>query len=144
MLCMGGFKKFNPEGGFSEYLYRQVGEVVTVNGITVKVIAKIDDEDFHSSLPYFSNTSDAYAKLSVSSGHEVEQLRIYVNRKAAIDFDWGHAHRACSEGVVHVHVISGEGHFHADASNVRYMNEKEIATYGPIIKMLNPKARLRP
>lgn len=141
---MGGLRKYNPEGGFSEYLYHQVGDSVTANGITAKVVTKIGDEDFHSALPSFSNTSNAYAKRSDEGEHEVEQLRIYVNRKASIDFDWGHAHGNCVKGVVHVHIAAESGNFHRHKKQVRYMNDEEIAMYGPLIKALNPNAKFRP
>lgn len=141
---MGGYKKFKAEGGFSEYLYHQVGESVTANGITAKVITMIGDDSFHSSLPLFSNTSIAYAKRSDEGDHEVEQLRIYKDRKASIDFDWGHGHRNFEKGVVHVHVAPEDGNLHKKSNAVRYMTDEEIALYGPIIKLLNPNARFRP
>lgn len=141
---MGGFRKYNPEGGFSEYLYHQVGETVSANGITAKIVTRIDDDSFHSSLPAYSNTSIAYAKCSDKGSHEVEQLRIYENRKASIDFDWGHRHGDCVAGVVHVHIAPKNGNIHGDVSGVRYMNNDEISKYGPIIKALNPNAKFRP
>ena len=141
---MGGFRKYNPEGGFSEYLYHQVEKAVTAGGITAKVVIRIDDDSFHSSLPLYANTSQAYAKRSDEGGHEVEQLRIYKDRKAYLDFDWGHGHGRCVSGVVHVHVSSGDGHLHSDARGVRYMNNEEMTKYGALIKKLNPHAKLRP
>lgn len=141
---MGGFKKYNLEGGFSEYLYHQVGEPITGNNITAKVVTRIDDDAFHSSLPLYSNTSIAYAKRSDQGNHEIEQLRIYEKRQAVVDFDWGHEHKSCMKGVVHVHIVQSEGNLHADAKNVRYMNNEEIEKYGPLIKKLNPNAKFRP
>ena len=141
---MGGYRKYNPDGGFGEYLYRQVGEPVTANGITAKIVTRIDDDAYHSSLPAFSNTSTAYAKRSDKGNHEVEQLRIYKDRRTAIDFDWGHKHGDCIQGVVHVHIASEDGNFHSKADDVRYMNNDEIAIYGPLIKALNPNAKFRP
>lgn len=141
---MGGFKKYNPEGGFSEYLYRQVGDSVTANGITAKLVTRIDDDAYHSSLPAFSNTSEAYAKCSDQGNHEVEQLRIYKDRKACIDFDWGHKHGDCISGVVHVHIAPDNGNIHKYKGAVRYMNNDEIAKYGPLIKALNPNVKFRP
>lgn len=141
---MGGYRKYNPEGGFWQYLYHQVGDSITVNGITAKIITRIDDDAFHSSLPAFSNTSSIYAKRSDKGEHEVEQIRVYKDRKAVMDFDWGHRHGDCVQGVVHVHIAHENGNLHSDKMGVRYMNNDEIAKYGPIIKALNPKAKFRP
>lgn len=141
---MGGFRKYNPEGGFWQYLYHQVGDSITVNGITAKIITRIDDDAFHSSLPAFSNTSTIYAKRSDKGEHEVEQIRVYKDRKAIMDFDWGHRHGDCVQGVVHVHIVHENGNLHSDKMSVRYMNNDEIAKYGPIIKAFNPKAKFRP
>ena len=140
---MGGFRKYNPEGGFSEYLYRQDGQPVIANGITAKIVTRIDDDSFHSSLPSLSSTSVAYAKRSDLNG-EIEQLRIYENRKAVIDFDWGHKHGLFNKGIVHVHVVNSNGNFHEDANSVRFMTDAEIVKYGELINKLNPKARFRP
>ena len=141
---MGGYKKYNPEGGFSEYLLRQVGDPITVDGLTVKVVTGIDDKTFHSELPSFSNTSSAYAKKSDEYPHDIEQLRIYVDREACIDFDWNHEHQGLKRGVVHIHYLSKDGHFHSDKKNVRYMNEDEIVKYGKLILAPNPKVKFRP
>lgn len=141
---MGGFKKYDPNGGFSEYLYRQIGDTITVGGLTVKIVTRIDDDAFHSSLPMYSGKSDAYAKCSDKGDHEVEQLRIYKDRKACMDFDWGHAHGECKSGVVHVHIAPVNGNIHKYKDSVRYMNNDEIAMYGPLIKLLNPNAKFRP
>ena len=141
---MGGFKKYNPQGGFSEYLYREDGAPISIDGMTVKIITGRDDYTHHTALPAYANTSVAYAKRSDSGDHAVEQLRIYVNRKAAIDFDWNHAHMQCKKGVVHVHIAPQEGPLHSRPEQVRYMNNSEMARYGKIIKALNPKAKFRP
>ena len=57
---MGGQNYFNAEGGFSRYLYHQVGEPILINGIHAKVIEVIGTKNHHESLPFFSNTSDIY------------------------------------------------------------------------------------
>lgn len=141
---MGGFKKYNPAGGFSEYLYHADGEPITAGGITAKVVTRIDDDAFHSSLPLYSNTGTAYMKRSDEEGHEIEQLRIYQDRKAVLDFDWGHSHGDHMKGTVHVHVLTSDGNLHSDASAVRYMSNEEIAKYGSLIKAANPNVKLRP
>ena len=40
---MGSGKLYNPEGGFSVYLYTTVGEAVVINGYRCKIIKKITD-----------------------------------------------------------------------------------------------------
>lgn len=140
---MGSFKVYNSKGGFTQYLYRQVGESVSADGVTAKITTRIDDDAFHSSLPLYSNTSTAYAKCSDKGNHEIEQLRIYSDRKAAIDFDWGHQHGACAKGVVHVHIVPSNGSLRGNPQKVRYMNNEEIAKYGALIKKLNPNVKLR-
>jgi len=146
---MGNFKYYIETGGFTPFLYYQVGDTITAaNGVQGKVVDKISDydtKDYHDSLPIYSNTSEVYFKKSDKGGHLVEQARVYIDRKAALDFDWGHAHGEHSEGVVHVHVWhqDSKGNW-VRSSNPRYMNNSEIARYGNLIKKANPKARLRP
>lgn len=68
---MGDFANYLPAGGFSEYLYHDVGDVITAdNGVQGKVINKYtdpNDEEFHESLPTYSNTSEVYFKITQKS-----------------------------------------------------------------------------
>lgn len=74
------------------------------------------------------------------------QMRIYVDRKAAFDFDWGHPHGKFKQGEVHVHVWYedkngkwvGRGKGKHDA---RPMTKDEIAMYGGLIKKVYPNAK---
>jgi len=116
-----------------------------MQGKVVDKYAINPNDKFHSSLPIYSNNSEVYFKKSDKGKHYVEQARVYSNRKAALDFDWGHTHGKHQKGVVHVHVWhqDGKGHW-VRGANPRCMNNDEIARYGNLIKKANPNARLRP
>lgn len=59
---MGLQREYIESGGFSAYLYTQVGSsIVTSNGLVGKVVEKIDGTSYDG-LPTFSNTSDIYLK----------------------------------------------------------------------------------
>ena len=60
---MGGQRSYLPSGGFKEYLYHQVGDTITANGISGKIISRIDGTPGHDGLPQYSNTSKIYFKL---------------------------------------------------------------------------------
>jgi len=146
---MGDFKAYNPTGGFDQYLYYQIGDTITAdNGVQGKVVDEYTinkNDKFHSSLPIFSNNSEVYFKKSDKGEHYVEQARVYSNRRAVLDFDWGHTHGGLQKGIVHVHVwhLDEKGHW-VRGANPRCMNNDEIARYGDLIKKANPNARLRP
>lgn len=145
---MGDFKSYNPSGGFDQYTYHQVGETITAsNGVQGKVINGNSDEKdelFHESLPIFSNTSEVYFKRNDEKPHEIEQARIYKNRKAALDFDWGHGHGEHEKGVVHVQewYCNNKGKW-VRRKKARGLSNEEIERYGELIKLANPNARLR-
>ena len=136
---MGNQKAFLSTGGFSQYLYVQDGETIVANGMSAKVVTRFNDSEFHSSLPPYSNTSSLYLKRSDQGSHDIEQMRYYIGRKAAIDFDWGHTHGHFKEGVVHVHVwLDG-----VRQPPERLMNNQEMKRFGNLIKKANPKAKFR-
>ena len=140
---MGGQNSYLPSGGFSEYLYHQVGETITANGVSGKVIQKSGDDRSHNGLPKYSNTSNIYFKIDDKSGI-IEQARIYKDRKVTLDFDWGHTHNNFKEGVVHVH----EWHEDENGNWVRSkegrcLNNDEIKKYGELLKKANPTIKLR-
>lgn len=83
-----------------------------------------------------------YVKLDRDGN--IVQLRIFKDRKAFIDFDWGHKHGNHPKGVVHVHILNKDGNLHGNRDTVRYMNNSEIRMYGKFIKHLNPYVKLRP
>ena len=83
---MGKESLYRQEGGFSEYTYKTIG-VITDGNITGKVIEPYDSED-HQSLPLYSNTSKIYFRKDTNTGR-ITQMRIYVDRKAAFDIEWG-------------------------------------------------------
>jgi len=145
---MGDVKHFIESGGFDEYLYHQVGDTITSsNGVQGKVIngnGDPSDEYFHDSLPIYSNTSEVYFKRNDLGQHDIEQARVYHDRKAALDFDWGHAHGSHEKGVVHVQ----EWHYNKKGEWVRKKGERglsneEIDRYGELLKLANPNVRLR-
>ena len=143
---MGNSREYIKSGGFSQYLYYQVGETITAcNGVQGKIVTEYKDvKKFHSSLPSFSNSSKIYFKLD-DEDKSVEQARVYVDRRAALDFDWGHTHGSYLKGVVHVHEWhkTKEGKWLRD-SEPRPMTSYEIYRYGEIIHLANPEARLLP
>ena len=144
---MGDVKSYNPSGGFDQYLYTQVGEPFTApNGVQGKIITKYSSaNNFHESLPKYSNTSEVYLKRSDKGTHPVEQARIYKDRKVVLDFDWGHTHKTFQQGIVHVH----EWHYNNQGKwvrceNPRYLNNDEIRKYGDLLKLAYPNIKFRP
>lgn len=153
---MGNPKKFMPGGKFSQYLYMPNEDypVIVTGSIKAKVVKNVaDPSGRHTSLPLGAGTFDMYFRLG-ADGH-IAQARVYVNRLACIDFDWGHNHynnpdkggngQWFRKGVVHVQNIS----FNADGSvsrlsaNARYMSDEEIAKYGNIILKFAPDVSFR-
>lgn len=144
---MGDIKNYNETGGFDEYLYYQDGDVITAsNGVQGKVVNDIneqnlkeDEKTFHESLPMYSNTSEVYFKRSDEGGHYIEQARVYINRKAALDLDWGHGHGEHKIGFVHVHEwrINKNGKW-VRGRNPRKMTKYEIERYGELLTMVYP------
>ncbi len=146
---MGSHRYYNPDGGFSEYLYRKEGETTYINGLRVEVISMIDDENHHAGLPFYSNTSDVYLKI-IDDGDWVEKAIVYENRKAVLEFDWGHPHKGRSgspsfeAGMVHVHELHEvDGVVVRKKQQPRYMNNEEMAKYGDVIRYANPNAKMR-
>lgn len=140
---MGNQREYNEWGGFSEYLYKTVGEPIQgPNGLVGKVVMLYDDEGYHSSLPLYSNTSSIYLKLDDDKMDHFEQMRIYVDRMPSLDFDWNHKHGKYPKGTVHVHEweFDEKGKPHRKAP--RLMTPAEAALYGPFIKQLDPTAQL--
>lgn len=141
---MGSARRYNPEGGFSEYLYTTVGEAVVINGLRCKIIKKIGDaDDYFSGLPNFSNTSDIYVGLG--PGGVPRQMKLYKDRQHVMDFDWGHEHinksdgKVFPKGVVHVQRYPG-----ANGSDARYMTSSEHKMLDAVISYFAPFAKLRP
>ena len=44
---MGGQRFYKSEGGFSEYLYRHVGENLSINGLNVRTVEYMNTKDHH-------------------------------------------------------------------------------------------------
>jgi len=140
---MGGQNSYLPSGGFLEYLYHQVGETITANGISGKVIEKINGNPGHDGLPIYSNSSKVYFKVDEKG--KIEQARIYDGRKAVLDIDWGHNHHGFPKGTAHVHVFvkDNKGNWHRDGKKSRHLNNAEMKKYGPLLKKANPEIKLR-
>ena len=140
---MGNQRNFLESGGFSEYLYETVGEVVTINGLRCKIIKMPSDTNNHyAGLPKFSNTSDVYVGLG--PGDVPRQLRLYKDRRNYKDFDWGHEHINSAgprfpKGVVHVQRYPG-----ANGGDARYMTSAEHQVLDAVISYFAPFARLTP
>lgn len=131
---MGGGKYFLKEGGFSEYLYEEV-RVIEFEGFVVKVIKKKGDDDHHFGLPAHSNTSTYYA---VEGEDGIKQMKFYVDRTHAIDFDWGHKHGEFNKGEVHVHEYKAVD----DRPEPRRMTKQEYDKYNRLLKHLNSNIRI--
>lgn len=141
---MGGHRQYQSSGGFSQYFYHQVGDIISANGLSAKVVARIDPKDDNQGLPIYSNTGELYFGKGNKSG-EIIQLRLYKNRKAFIDFDWGHPHYGAPKGIVHVHYykIGINGNPEKIIGKYRLMNNAEMKKYGSLIKKANPNAKFR-
>ncbi len=152
---MGGQNQYIETGGFSEYLYEQVGKTVRMNGLTAKMIKlKTDKNGTHTGLPSFSNTSDVYLRMGQDS--LACQAKAYESRTMIIDFDWSHEHinsgdgRMFKKGVVHVQKYeylgkdkNGKVIYRRLSNEARLMNNAEMKKYGPILKKFNPKVKFR-
>lgn len=147
---MGSQRKLIEGGGFSEYLYKQVGETLYMNGLKCKTIVKIDAKDKHDGLPLYSNTSDIYFKISNKTG-EVEQIRVYENRKPLLDIDWGHEHQnedtkmTFPIGVAHVQEWSFDSKSGKPVRSeiAHFITDVEFEKYGEIIKKVYPNIKFR-
>lgn len=144
---MGDFTKFIATGGFSAYLYHDVGDILTAsNGVQAKVINSendLQDIYFHDSLPIFSNTSEIYLKRSDEETHPIEQARVYDARMPKLDIDWGHTHGEYKTGTVHVHEWRQDSKGNWRRSKPRGLNNEEIARYGELLKIAYPDVKLR-
>ena len=140
---MGGMKHYIAEGGFSQWLYKKVGDTITVNGMTGKVVTKIGDSPNHySGLPLYSNTSDFYIKISDKKGIP-EQIRIFINRRAALDLDWNHEHKPFEKGNLHVHSFIKDKQGKPIRQDGREATEEEIRKYLPLLKAINPNIKIK-
>lgn len=140
---MGGQNYYKAEGGFSQYLYHQVGDIISANGVSAKVVEKINPSDNNQGLPRYSNTSDMYLAKGGKTG-EIIQARVYISRKAYMDIDWGHTHQSIPSGVAHVHLYElNEKGEPVKTGKSRLLNNQEIKKYGPILKKANPKIKFR-
>lgn len=147
---MGGQNYYKAEGGFSQYLYKHVGDTIEVNGIRAKVIEYIGTKNHHEGLPYFSNTSDMYLKIADNQSH-VEKAIVYIDRHAAFEFDWGHEHKnikgngkSFPEGVVHVHELERYGNSVCrKPTDARLLTAAEIKKYSKILKIVYPKIKFK-
>jgi len=144
---MGNQRQFLASGGFSEYLYHNESEKVTINGVTGQMISLIaDPTGSHAGLPTYSNTSDIYFKKG-DDGF-ASQAKVYKDRKTVLDFDWNHEHknsdgRVFPKGTVHVQVyrVNSDGSLTRLSKDARLMTHQEMKVYGPILKYFNPNAK---
>ena len=132
-------------GRRSEYVSLEPAR--TVNGVKGHLIKKVGDSDTHTSLPYYSNTSDVYFRQNKNG---VCQARVYVGQKKYLDLDWSHAHtnsdgRKFKRGTVHVQVLkqNKDGSFSRVSYHARSMSNAEMKKYGSILKAYCPSVKLR-
>lgn len=119
-----------------------------VNGVKGTLLKKVGDKDTHTSLPYYSNTSEVYFRQNKNG---VCQARVYVGNKTYLDFDWSHNHtnkdssRTFKAGRVHVQVWveRPDGSFLRTSDSARSMSNAEMKKYGPILKAFCPYVKLR-
>ncbi|MBP5722279.1 MAG: hypothetical protein J6X18_01660 [Bacteroidales bacterium] len=126
--------------------YDSLSPAVTVNGIKGHLIKRKGDSDTHTNLPFYANTSDVYFKISDVTC-QIEQARFYSNRRAVMDFDWGHPHgknNEFPEGVVHVQAFNYDSKTKKlRTASTRLMTNEEIAKFGDILKKVNPNIKFR-
>lgn len=137
---MGGSKKYNPNGGFTEQGYVQTG--TTANNIKI-IEQKGKNRNYNT--PLFSNTPNTmYAKTDVKSGL-IEQISVYGNgnekREKLKDIDIGHSHTNPDKKF---HFGANDIHIHAYKEGVRSTyarkpSKKEkhllmVARYGKRVK----------
>lgn len=127
--------------------YTSLSPARIVNGVKGHLIKKVGDSDTHTNLPFYSNTSDVYFR---QNAHGVCQARVYVGQKMFLDFDWSHQHqnsdgKTFDKGIVHVQTWrkNKDGTFTRMSSDARYMNNKEMAKYGPLLKSFCPEVKFR-
>lgn len=112
------------KGRRSEYTTLEPSRIV--NGVKGTLIKKIGDKDTHTSLPYYSNTSDVYFRKNKNG---ICQARVYIGNKKYLDFDWSHIHknegsnRVFEVGRVHVQVWSenSKGEFIRLSRDIQYL-----------------------
>ena len=143
---MGAQKQYIKSGGFSQYMYCQVGDIIRDGKMEGKVIKHITD--LNKGLPVYSNTSVIYFRQNKDG--EIDQCRIYLNRAAYLDFDWGHSHknkrdrRVFQRGTVHVQTYKiKDGVPWRDSFNARSINNEEMRKYGRILKKVCPNVKFR-
>ncbi len=76
---MGNMKQMLREGGFSSYLYDDHPDYApaTINGITAKVVYKVDDPTkAQAGLPSYSDTSDMYFKQGIEANIIQAKLKV--------------------------------------------------------------------
>lgn len=140
---MGNGQYYGVDG--VEY-YEGDGTVITDSkGLSGKVVREIDDLDYHSSLPTWSKTSKIYFKRDDEGNHDIEQMRVFENRRVALDFDWNHTHGNFQIGIVHVHEwYQNENGKWTRSDNPRYMNDHELDKYAEILLLASPGVKFRP
>lgn len=125
----------------------QVGDTIVEGNLSGKVITEINDTLHHKGLPIHSNTSSIYFKLAkkenASDNNFIEQMRVYKDRKAYLDFDWNHDHGSYKKGKVHVHdwIIDKNGV--PRRTPPRIISEEEVNRYGKILKKVFPNIKLK-
>lgn len=132
-------------GRRSEYISLMPAKIV--NGVKGHLIKKAGDSDIHTSLPFYSNTSDIYFR---QNEHGVCQARMYIGQKMFLDFDWSHTHtnkgdgRKFERGTVHVQVWkqNKDGTF-TRINDARSMSNAEMKKFGSILKNFCPGVKLR-
>lgn len=136
---MGKFNEYNKSCGFRTYNYVH-RERITAGDLTGEVISKYNEVVAHTGLPEYSNTAKIYFWRARNG--RIIQMRLFVNRKASIDFDWGHTHGRFEKGTVHVHTwtLDAQGRPHRQEPH-RQMNNEEISKYGALLRKADPHVR---
>jgi len=119
--------------------YRKIGEI---EGI--KVISKIEKRNLKDprefQLPTYSHTADTMYLAQNEKG-QINQLRIFTNNRAAIDFDWTHDHfsEKGKEDIFRVHVHEWDFSKEVPRSVARKITDAEWELYKDLFKKIDKR-----
>lgn len=126
------------EQGVLPFIFSTDEKIIRVSPSKSKKLCT--DNINHSGLPFYSNTSDFYVKISEEDG-QPEQIRIFKNRRALLDLDWNHPHPPFKKGELHIHECVFDKNGHPRRLSPRAATPDEIKKYRALIKKVNPTVK---